>query len=42
VNGSTADSRKRCQYFIGAHNETFFVIAMCISNPYYSALASHC
>jgi hypothetical protein len=31
---------KRRQLFIGVHNETFSVVAMCISNPYYSPFAS--
>src|SRR5258708_6254536 len=34
--------QKRRQLFIRTHNETLSVVAMCISNPYYSLLAGHC
>jgi hypothetical protein len=30
------------ELIIRVHNEMFSVIAMCIGNPYYSALASNC
>jgi hypothetical protein len=33
---------KRAQLFISVRNEPFSVIAVCIGNPYYSPLASHC
>jgi len=33
---SRFEFRKRSQFFIGTHNETLSVAAMCVSNPDYS------
>jgi hypothetical protein len=34
--------QKRSQLLIGVRNETLCGAAVCVSNPYYSPLASHC
>jgi hypothetical protein len=39
--GRRFEFQKSCQLFIGMHNETLSVVAMCISNEDYSSVRIH-